>query len=149
MAFYLFNIDIFPAATAFLFIFAIVFALLVKSNVLGNKNASGAVAFAIAAFTAMVEPVVSGLQQYLPVGAVLLTIIFFFVFLRDAAGIRGGQNRDMLPTAVVLVISMLLLATLGMPLLNQLQIPEAGNLLWITGITLVGLIFYAIYKHPQ
>jgi hypothetical protein len=136
----------FPMAASFLFVFAITYALLLKSSILGNtKGASVIVAIVMASFSVLYGPAAAFLITILPTAGIILVILFVVAFARDILGLKGGDKKDALPEVVLLFISLLVLAGI-MPRLGFID-PQA--LLFIGGLIIVFLLFYAIYRHPK
>ncbi len=129
----------------FLFVFALVYATLSKSSVIDVKGANVAIAAVIGFFAATFPPAASFLQSILPVGAVLLVLVFFLIFVRDLLGKGSG---DKLPAVVALIIALMLMAVLWERIIPFLPADvDPTSLLWILGVIIVLLIFYLVYRH--
>lgn len=129
-----------------LFIFAIVYALLVKSKVIEIKGANVAIAGVIGFFAASFKPLSAALEGILPIAAVFLVIIFFIVLLKSLLG--GGQAGDKLPLAVVLVVLLILVGVLWPGIAAKLPAGIDPNaVLTLLGVIIVIAIFAAVYYH--
>ena len=155
-----------PATTAvvatFLFIFAVVFALLSYSKIFVKKDKNGnpageeprkvyaiiAVVFGI--FAATYEPLVAGLQKYLPYAATVLIVIFLILFLKK---LITGDKKDKFDAFPVILSMGVLLLVLGIFWESvALYLPtdlSSANALWIVGLIIIIGIFYAVYKHSE
>ena len=137
----------FPMGASFLFVFAIVYALLLKSSILGQaKNASVIVAFVIAAFSVVYGPVATFLLEILPTAAIILVILFVIAFAKDILGLKGGERGDVLPEIALLIISLLVLAGIAPRLENVITFADPTTVMFVGGVVVTLLIFYAIYK---
>lgn len=147
-----------PYMSTFFFVFALVFGLLsyVKTedkdkhkSTMFNKKVNALLALAIAAFAVMYEPLVLGLQQYLPIAAAVFIVLFFVMFIKNALG--GGkddkQPKSNFPTIVALAI---MLALLGISYTSLTPYIPTGidpsNVFWGIGILVAILFFWMIYK---
>ncbi len=134
-----------PFITTFLFVFAIIYALLVKAKVIELKNANAIIAVAIALFASLQPWLVEIFQAFLPIAALILVLLFFVVFVRSL--IKG--DGDVLPILAVLVIALLLLAAFWGRIVNMMPLPSwlgADSIVWIIGIVIILLIFLAAYR---
>ena len=144
-------------ATSFVFMFAVVFALLVYSGMFGKKNKEGAVverapkgpimviSAVIAFVSAIYTPFAAFLQQIIPIASILLVIIFFLVFMQQI--IKKEGKGDPWPAMVGMAAFLLVLGAAWPSVQSYLTStglsPE--TILWAIGITVVLLIFY-IYQ---
>ena len=129
---------------AFLFIFAIVYALLDKAKVIEVKGANVAVAAVIGFFAASFAPLTQVLQSILPVAAIILVIVFFLYLGKNLV---GDKQEDMLPMLVVLSISLILLAVLWSRIAPLVPLPiDPNSMLWIIGVVIAVLIFAVAYR---
>lgn len=143
---------ILPLLSTFLFVFAVVFGLLSiakgkDDKVLFKNSVNVIIAIVFAAFAASYEPLVTALQQLIPLAAALLLVLFFFVFLKRLFGSKEGQKFDALPFLVVIGFLLLLLGIFWDSL--GLSVPgiSSSNMMWLIGIIIVIMIFFAAYKH--
>src|SRR3989344_460398 len=103
-----------PYVGTFLLVFAVVYGLLSfagsgKSKFLGfDKRVNAIIAVVFAFFAVMYQPLVLGLQEFMPFAIVGLIVIFFVLFLKKLLG-GGGGSHDTFPIVVSLGILMLLL----------------------------------------
>ncbi len=143
---------ILPFLSTFLFVFAVVFGLLSiakgkDDKVLFKNSVNVIIAVVFAAFAVSYEPLVTTLQQVIPFAAALLLVLFFFVFLKRIFGSKQGQHFDALPFVVVIGFLLILLGlfwdSLGFSVLGL----SSSNVMWLLGILLVVVIFFAAYKH--
>lgn len=137
--------EFFPAVLTFFFVFAVVFGAFSYTRIFERRiNAVLAAVFAL--FSAAFPPLVTGLQAFLPIGAVIIVILFFFLFLRRMFEARQGQHVDAFPIALSLGIALVLLGVLWNRLNVSLPFIDSSNMLWLIGIVLVVLIFYVAYR---
>ena len=136
-----------PIGASFLFVFAVVYALLLKSGALGSaKNASVMVAAAIATLSVLHAPTVAFLTGILPAASVVLVVLFLIMFAKDVVAIKGAGG-DNLPEVVLLFISLLLLAGMYPRIAPYITFMDASSAMFITALVAVSLLLYAIYKH--
>lgn len=139
-----------PLLSTFLFVFAVVFGLLTmkrKGDGLFNEKVNAIIALVFAAFSASYEPLVSGLQQFIPLASVALIGLFLLVFLKRA--IEGKDSgKDKLPFMFVIAVLLASLAFLWDAIGFSAFGLSSSNMLWIIGIVLVIIIIYAAYKTP-
>lgn len=143
-----------PYMATFLFVFAVVFGLLSfmgkgeegkKGLSLGKKvNAILAIAFGL--FSVLYEPLVQGLQKFLPIAVIFLLLIFGILFIKKI--FSHGKNKDTFPIVVTLAILLLTLIVLGDLVATALPtgLNPTDNL-WIIGLAAIVLIFFAVYYH--
>ena len=136
-----------PLGASFLFVFAIIYALLLKARVLGEaKNAGAMVAAAIAAIAVLHGPTVTFLTGIMPIAAVILVVLFLILFARDIFAFKGGDG-DNLPEVSLLFISLLVLAAVYPRIAPLITFMDSSTAMFIAGLVAVSLLFYAIYKH--
>ncbi|MBI2971380.1 MAG: hypothetical protein HYY37_03125 [Candidatus Aenigmarchaeota archaeon] len=133
---------------SFLFVFAIVYALLAYTKMFeGTKGASVVIALVIALFSAMYAPLVGFLVGILPIASILLVILFLFLFVQRVL-MGGAPGADAVPIAVILGISLILIGTLWNSIWPLLPLPTTpDNMLWLIGIFLVLMLLYVVYRH--
>ena len=102
--------SMFPVATTFLFIFAIVFGLLTSmaEKIFKNQKVNAVIAAVFGIFSASYAPLVETLQKYIPFAAALLIVVFFVVFIKRTLGHHGGST-DKLPMMITLALLLLLI----------------------------------------
>jgi len=147
------NLDLIIFVTSFLFVFAIVFALLAYSKIFkDNKYASAIIAAVIGLITAIYAPFAFFIQNILPIAAILLVFVFFIVFIKAIFGSHNGEGKekktDVLPAAIALAIMLVLLAGVWSSISDfiGLTVSMSETLLWIIGIVVVLAIFIIAYK---
>jgi len=134
-------------ATSFLFVFAIVFALLIYTKLFKeSRAASGIIAAVIGFAAALYAPFALIIKQIIPFGAIVLVIIFFIVFIKTLFK-HGEGKKDVVPAIIVLAVSLLLLGVFWNDISSHLglTIADSQNLLYIVGIVIILGIFYAVY----
>ncbi|MCX6815659.1 MAG: hypothetical protein NT120_02315, partial [Candidatus Aenigmarchaeota archaeon] len=129
---------------------AVVFGLLSYSDFLKfDKRVNIIIALAVAAFAAIYEPFVTGLQTYMPVAAILLIILFFFVFVKKV--FEKGKDKaptDFLPIIVILAVLILIFGAFGAGLASFVPAGvDPTTVMWAVGIVIVILFFWAAYKY--
>lgn len=136
-----------PYASAFLFVFALVFGLLSYSKIGEfDKKVNALIALAVAGFSILYEPLVLALTQYMPVAAAILVVLFFVALAKKVLG--GGSQEMTFPLVVSLAIMLLLLSIFADRLVPF--VPggfDAGNAMWLVGILIAILFFWMIYKY--
>lgn len=133
-----------PFIATFLFIFAVVYAMLVKSGVIDIKGANIAIAAVIGFFAASFPPLTQALQSILPAAAIILVIVFLLFLGKNLV---GDKQEDTLPTLAVLAISLVLLAVLWNRIAPIVPLPiDSNSMLWIIGVVIVILIFAVVHR---
>lgn len=154
----IFDPSILPVVSAFLFVFALIFGVLnyVKTedkdkhkSTMFSKKVNAVLALAIAAFSITYEPLVVGLSTYLPIAAIVLIILFFIMFLKNALG--GKDNTTTTKTSFPTIVSLaILLALLAISYRNLTPyIPselDPSNVFWGIGVLIAVMFFWMIYK---
>ena len=138
-----------PQITSFLFIFAIIYALLIFTGIFAaTRRAAALISIVIAFFSVMYSPLVLFLQGLLPIASLLLVFLFFIVFIKKLFIREGAGITDTLPMAVVLAISLLLVGVFWNSMAVSLPAPlTPDTMLWLIGIFIIILIFFAVYAH--
>ncbi len=133
--------------TSFLFVFAIIYALLIYTNIFTQSRRSAVIiSLVIAFFSVVYGPMVSLLQNILPIASLLLVFLFFIVFIKKL--IEGGGIKDSAPITVSLAILLVVLASTWGSLGLYLPYPlTPDTVLWIIGIFVILLIFLGVYYH--
>lgn len=139
-----------PQITSFLFIFAIIYALLIFTGIFAaTRRAAALISIVIAFFAVMYSPLVSFLQGLLPIASILLVFLFFIVFIKKLF-IKEGIEVDALPLAVLLAVSLSLVGVFWNSIAVSLPAPfTSDTMLWLIGIFIIILIFFAVYSHKQ
>lgn len=141
-----------PFVSTFLFVFALIFGLLSYSKIGEfDKRVNALLALAIAGFSVMYEPLVLGLQQYMPIAAALLIIVFFFALLKKIFGKKEGDTAgDTVPLIITLAVLLLLMVAFGQSLTSFLPAgTDPQSVLWAVGIIIAVLFFWLIYKTKE
>lgn len=144
------SLDTIAYVTSFLFVFAIVYGLLIAIKIIESKQACAIIAIVIGFFSVVYSPFVMLLQSILPIGSLMLVILFFIAFIVKFIGISGKKagRKDALPIVVTLAILLLLLGIFWPTIGNYIPFSiGVENVLWIVGIIIIAMIFYAVYTH--
>jgi hypothetical protein len=136
-----------PQITSFLFVFAIIYALLIFTGIFATTRRTAALlSVVIAFFSVMYSPLVSLLQSILPIASIVLVFLFFIVFIKKL--FVGGKVSDTMPVTVVLAISLILVGVLWDSIAVSLPAPfTADAMLWLIGVFIIILIFFAVYAY--
>src|SRR3989344_2337482 len=125
-----------PYVGTFLLVFAVVYGLLSfagsgKSKFLGfDKRVNAIIAVVFAFFAVMYQPLVLGLQEFMPFAIVGLIVIFFAMFIKKLFG--GSGSHDTFPQVVSLGILLILLGVFRNDLVQFLPSGfDVNNMLWI------------------
>ena len=141
--------ELLPLVTSFLFVFALVYALLVYSKLFPeSRNAAALISLVIAFFAVMYSPFVSYMQSFLPLVALLLVLLFFIVLVKRLL-IEKAEIKDAWPAVVMLAAVLLVVGLLWDKIALSVPGITSENLLWIIGIFIIILIFIAVYKHEK
>src|SRR3989344_3351422 len=135
-----------PTIGAFIFVFAMVFGLLSyvkKFNSALNLVIAGAFGF----FAILYEPLVSGLMTFVPIAAIIFVVLFFFLILKEVFKGKEGSKTEVFPLIVALALLLLVLGILWPTIGFEVAGISSTNILWIIGVVIVIVIFYAAYKH--
>ena len=139
-----------PFVSTFLLVFGVVFGMLVYSKIGDfSRKINAVIALAFAFFAVVYEPLVLGLQQYMPIAIILFVVLFFVVFLKKIFEGKEGQTmNDTLPIAASLGILLLVFMVQGEGIASFLPGGvDVNTMLWIIGIIFAVLIFYAAYSY--
>ncbi|MEM2874305.1 MAG: hypothetical protein QW063_02590 [Candidatus Nanoarchaeia archaeon] len=163
----------FRVVLPFLLIFAIIYAILIKTKVLGDpalggigKTAPAIVALVVAFLVIVYSPVVDALALLLPNTAFVLVLIVFLLMILGMFGIefqaKAGEKMPLWAIAIMIIVFVLFLALIGFaapqigPLHTFAQIlmgaipieiePDVINLLIgaIIVLSIVGIVLYFI-----
>jgi hypothetical protein len=143
--------SMFPVATTFLFIFAIVFGLLTSmaEKIFKNQKVNAVIAAVFGIFSASYAPLVEALQKYIPFAAALLIVVFFVVFIKRTLGHHGG-SADKLPMMITLALLLLLIGAFWSSISYMLPVGiDPTTALWSIGIIIILLILWGTYKLPK
>ena len=135
--------------SSFLFVFAVIYGLLATAKIMTEKNVNIIIALVFAFFTAMFEPFTAILQAFIPIVGIIFFIFFILIFVKKI--ISTDNKKDSLPVLASLVIVLIILGVLWEDVGNYFYKfgLEPANVLWIIGILLVLIIFYAVYSHSS
>jgi hypothetical protein len=136
-----------PYLSTFLFIFAVVFGLLSYAKV-GDfgKRINAIIALAFALFSVFYQPLVLGLQQWLPIAVILMIILFFIIFVKRM--FASEKTGDTFPMAIALATLLIVFSVVGDKVLGFLPSGfDLNNMAWIVGIIIVILFFWTIYNY--
>jgi len=149
--------DILSFATSFVFMFAIVFALLVYSGMFARKEKGAvighapkgplvAIAAVIAIVAALYQPFVVFLQQVIPLASIALVVIFFLVFIKQL--IKKEGKGDPWPAMIGMAAVLLVLGIAWPSVQTYLGFTGISPdvMLWAIGIVVILLIFYMAYS---
>lgn len=135
----------------FLFTFAIIFGLL---ELIGKKSQKGffpkrvniLIALLFGAVAISFEPVTIFLWGIMPIATIILTILFFFAFFTKLFEEDGGK-KNVAPLIVTLGILLLIISITWERIISSLSFHYLSptDLLWIIGLVIVCLMFYAAY----
>lgn len=143
-----------PFFTTFIFIFAVVYGALGAAGVFKEKGVNVAIAIAFALFAASYQPLVAGLQQFLPVAAAIIVLLFFVLLIKKVFGGDKKEGKanlyDSLPLVVALGIGLILLGVVWRDVAGLLPAGiSPTNALWLIAVVVVLIIFLAIYRHTE
>ncbi len=130
------NSDLMVFGASFLFVFAIVYALLAYSKIFKeNKYASAIIALVFGFIAAAYGPFAYFIQNIMPYAAILLVVVFFIIFIKAIFG-HGNKEKgkqDVVPSMIALAIMLILLAATWPTLASYLGITVSLSelLLWI------------------
>jgi tellurite resistance protein TehA-like permease len=162
MATFLIDTAQIPYVATFLLVFAIVFGLLstlkhekkqhgkvVESAPLFDKKVNAIISVVFALFAVLYEPLVSGLQEFMPFIATGLIVVFFIIFIKKLfSGDENKKPADYLPIVVSIAVLLFVLSAVGSSLLDFLPAAvDRTQAMWVIGIALILIIFYAVYHH--
>ena len=152
--------DILSFATSFVFMFAVIFALLVYSGMFARKEKGVvvghapkgplvAIAAVVAVVASLYQPFVTFLQQVIPIASIFLVVVFFLIFVKQL--IKKEGKGDPWP-AMVGMAAFLIVLGVAWPTV-QTYIGFTGIspdvMLWAIGIVVILLIFYMAYSAKE
>ena len=139
---------------SFLFVFAVIFGVLE----LVNKRQKGgffprkvniliAITFGLVAMA--YEPLLSFIWSIIPLATVILVVLFFIAFLGEL--FKQSEEKEFTVIIIVLGILLLIMGALWDKIAKILpfQFMNQSDLLWIIGIIIVLLMFYAAYMSQK
>src|SRR3989338_1934645 len=135
-----------PFIGAFVLIFALVFGLLSYVNRF-NRAVNLMIAGVFGLFSVMYEPLVVGLQTFLPIAAIIFVIMFFLLILKSVFG--GEKQIDTFPMVVALAILLILFVIFWSQIGFEIVGINSTNVFWLLGIAVVVLIFILAYSQKQ
>ena len=136
-----------PQITAFLFMFALIYALLIYSRLFaGTKNAAALISLVIAFFSIMYSPLVEYMQNIIPIAALILVFLFFIVLVKRLV-IEGEAKKDAVPIAAILAAFLIVLGVTWDRIGFAIPGISSENMLWIIGIVVIILIFLVAHSH--
>ncbi|MBI4162146.1 MAG: hypothetical protein HY513_00555 [Candidatus Aenigmarchaeota archaeon] len=144
-----------PFFTTFLFVFAVVYGALGTAGVFKEKGVNIIIALAFALFAATYPPLVSALQQFLPIAAGIIVVLFFFLLIKKVFSGKKNEGQqaqlfDSLPLAIGLGIGLLLVGILLPDFANYLPHGlSLENALWLIAVIVVLALFLAFYRHKE
>lgn len=142
--------DLLGFLTSFLFVFAVAFAALTYSGVLGRPKAPMAIiAFAVALASSLYEPFVLFMRAFIPIAVTLLVIIFLFAVVKKAFESKKDKKTDLWPFIIVLMLFVIVLGAVW----NSVQAQflqwfpgfSADSIFWMIGVAVFIAIFAAAY----
>jgi len=147
---FILDMALMPIAATFLFVFAVVFGLLTSvrdEKLFKNSKVNAAIAAVFAIFAASYEPLVTIMQQLIPLASIVLIVIFLLVFIKKSFG-GHKAGGDMLPRVVTLAVLLLLIGVFWQNIERVIPLSiDPTMVLWIIGIMIVVMIFWAVHKH--
>ena len=148
--------DMFLFVVPFLFVFAVVFGILSTLRRKENKqsveffpkNVNIIIALVFAFATIAYEPFAVFIMEILPLASIVLVVIFFFLILKK---VFEGETKNTMPMIVSLGIFLILIGTIWDSITSSLSMGfvKSHDLLWILGIIVVVLMFYAAYSSGE
>jgi len=148
--------DMFLFVVPFLFVFAVVFGILSTLRRKENKqsveffpkNVNIIIALVFAFATIAYEPFAVFIMEILPLASIVLVVIFFFLILKK---VFEGETKNTMPMIVSLGIFLILIGTIWDNIISSLSMGfvKSRDLLWILGIIVVVLMFYAAYSSGE
>ena len=144
-----------PFFITLIFIFAVVYGALGAAGVFKQKGVNVAIAIAFALFAASYQPLVSGLQQFLPIAAIIIILLFFVLLVKKVFGgddeNKGkSQTFDSVPLAIGLGLALIVLGAVWRDVASLLPSGiSPANALWLIAVVVVLIIFLAIYRHQE
>ena len=133
-------------AIPFFLILAIVYGALEVSGVFKNRGVMAVISLVIALFGISSEPVIGLIYQILPWAVCLFIIIFFLGFIFSL--FKGKGEKDYSLLMIIIGLALIFLINMGYDIIDSL-LPygmEAENFMVGTGLLLIVIIFYAVYK---
>ncbi len=143
-----------PFFTTFLFVFAVVYGALGTAGVFKEKGVNIIIALAFGLFAATYQPLVSALQQFLPIAAAIIVVLFFILLIKKVfmGDKKEGKSQffDSLPVAIGLGLGLLLVGILWKDFAGYLPYGISPvNALWLIVIIVVVILFLAFYRHNE
>lgn len=149
----IFSEELLSYPVTFVFVFAVTFGLL---EFVSKKNQGGFLPSKVNVLLALVfsmvaiayQPILSFIWSILPIATVLFAVIFFAIFLINVFGGEKNAVEDTTVPTIVLGLLLLVIGTLWNKFIPALNLPyiNRGDLLWIIGLVIVGIVFFSAYK---
>jgi len=130
---------------ALILVFAIVYGILTYANILKDRRVNLLIAAVFGLFSTLNEVFVTGLEEFLPIAAVVLVIVFFIMLLKEIVG--KAAITDVVPVVVVLALLVLLVGSFGSRLPIGIANLDSTALAGWLALILVILIFWFAYRH--
>ena len=136
-------------ALPFFFILAVVYGSLEFTEVFKNRGARAIISVVIAFVSISYPPVSAFIYQFLPVLAVFFLVFFLLGFILSI--FKKAEKPDAPAIAMIFAILLIVLAGTWYNLMSSLSgfgisFASASNILWLIGILILIVIFYAAYK---
>lgn len=139
-----------PFMATFFFVFALVFGLLTATKMISDRKVNAIIALAIAAFSTFYEPLVVGLQAFIPLATIFFILLFFLLMLKKVFEKEKGKEGDTLPMVVAIALLLIAMSVLGDEVVQFLPVGIDTNMfLWIVGFFLIVVIFYGVWSRKE
>lgn len=138
-----------PFVVSFLFVFGMVGGLLSVKSPINNIYANLAIAGAFSIFAVSNKAFMDYLHGLIPFALVLFVVIFFVVLVKRSLGSEKGKKIDTFPIAVALASLLLAMTIIGDSVARLVPGVDPDMFIWMTGILVIVLIFYTVYKHGK
>ncbi len=138
--------DMLMFLVGFLFMFAVVYGLLAIAKIFGDRiNAVIAIVFGL--FAAFYGPFALFLWIFMPIASIILLVVFFIVFLKKVfSSDEEKKTIDLVPLMVIMGIFLLIIGIFWQQLPLGLTQLASSNLLWLVGLIIIVILFWAAYK---
>jgi len=136
----------------FFLVLAVIYGSLEVAGVFKNRAVNIIIALVVGFFAIMNAEIVAFLELIIPYAAILFVVLFLIMFIKKSIGGigGGGGTRDWTLIIVIIGLILLFLASQGMDLISNLNLPiSAENIILIVAIVLIVAVFYAAYKSPE
>jgi len=139
--------DIISFLTPFLFMLAIVYGALDVAGVFRNRRVNALIALVFALFTLTYAPATEFINQIMPFAIMFFVVFFFLGFVIKMA--KKGVDKDFTLLVIILGLVLLLFATQGPGFIDNFMPgfeEQASNIMIISAIVFIAVIFLAVYK---